>query len=136
MTFVLSEVSIRNLEHVHPDLVAVAKSAIGITEIDFRVTEGLRSLQRQKDLVAAGASKTMNSLHLLQDDGFAHAFDVVALVGGKARWDWPLYHKIAEAMKKVAEDLGVPLEWGGDWRTFKDGPHFQLPRGYKGIQNV
>lgn len=107
---------------MHPDLRKVVERAIEISEIDFTVLEGMRTLARQRQLVAAGASKTMNSRHLT-----GHAVDLGAMVGGKIRWDWPLYAIVAKAMKAAAKELGVPLEWGGDWRTFKDGPHFQLP---------
>lgn len=123
--FTLSEVSLRNLKGVHPDLVRVVKRAIRITQNDFRVIEGRRSLARQRELVNAGASRTMKSRHLT-----GHAVDLLAMVGGKARWDWPLYHGIANAMKVAAAWEKVPLTWGGDWRTFKDGPHFELPPAY------
>lgn len=107
---------------VHPDLVRVVKHAIGITSVDFAVLEGVRSPERQQELVFAGASQTMNSRHLT-----GHAVDLGAYVTGEIRWDWPLYHKIAAAMIHAAAELGVPLEWGGDWAKFRDGPHFQLP---------
>lgn len=122
MSYQLGKRSLARLEGVHPDLVRVVKRAIEITEVDFTVLEGVRSLKRQKQLVAAGASKTMNSRHLT-----GHAVDLGAWVGGKVRWDWPLYHKIAAAMKQAAKELDQPIEWGGDWRSFKDGPHWQLP---------
>ena len=118
----LSKVSETNLVGVHPELVAVVRRAIEITSVDFRVIEGLRTLERQRQLVKAGASQTLRSRHLT-----GHAVDLAAMVGGKVRWDWPLYPKIAMAMKYAASDLKVPIEWGGDWRDFKDGPHFQLP---------
>lgn len=111
-----------NLGGVKNDLVAVVKRAIEITEVDFTVLEGLRTVERQKQLVANGASTTMNSRHL---DG--HAVDLGAWVDGTISWHWPHYYKIADAMKKAADELGVELEWGGDWKTFMDGPHFQLP---------
>lgn len=120
--FVLSARSLSRLQGVHPDLVRVVKRAITITEVDFSVLEGLRTAARQRELVAAGASKTMNSRHLT-----GHAVDLGAYVAGKVRWDWPLYGKLAAAMKEAARLERVPIEWGGDWRTFKDGPHFQLP---------
>lgn len=126
MTYSLSKKSLDRLSGVHPHLVGVVKRAIEITECDFTVLEGVRSKARQQQLVAAGASQTMNSRHLT-----GHAVDLGACVGGSVRWDWPLYFKIADAMKKAAVELGVPLEWGGDWKKFKDGPHFQLPhKGY------
>lgn len=122
MPFVLGTRSIQRLTGVHPDLVRVVKRAIKITPVDFTVLEGLRTKARQVDLVKAGASKTMNSRHLT-----GHAVDLGAYVGGRVSWDWPLYHRIAKAVKQAAAEEGVPVEWGGDWRSFKDGPHWQLP---------
>lgn len=121
--FTFSKRSIKNLTDVHPDLEAVARRALEITEVDFVVIEGRRSLARQKQLVAAGASQTLNSRHLT-----GHAIDLAAWVGGTIRWDWPLYHKLAKAMKQAAQELQVPIVWGGDWKSFKDGPHFELDR--------
>ena len=121
MTFVLGRASFAKLAGLHPDLVRVVKRAIALTPVDFRVTEGRRSAERQRELVKAGASQTMNSRHLT-----GHAVDVVALLDGQVRWDWPLYYRIAKASKAAAKAEGVPLEWGGDWK-FRDGPHFQLP---------
>jgi len=122
MTFKLSKRSFKRLEGVHDDLAAVVAEAINRTTVDFTVLEGRRTLARQKKLVAAGASKTMNSRHLT-----GHAVDLGAYVGGRVAWDWPLYYEIADAMKESAKALDVPIEWGGDWTSFKDGPHFQLP---------
>lgn len=119
--FKLSQRSIDRLKGVHPDLVSVVKLAIERSDVDFMVTEGLRSKERQKELVAAGASKTMNSRHIT-----GHAVDLAAYVNG-IRWDWPLYEKIAKAMKHAAYELNIKIEWGGDWKSFKDGPHFQIP---------
>jgi peptidoglycan L-alanyl-D-glutamate endopeptidase CwlK len=117
----LSPRSVQRLAGVHEDLVKVVARAAEVTEVEFIVTEGKRTLTRQRKLVAAGASKTMRSRHLT-----GHAVDLAATVGGQVRWDWPLYHKLAAAMKKAATELGVAIEWGGDWKSFKDGPHFQL----------
>ena len=122
MTFKLSQKSIDRLSGVHSDLVLVVKRAIEVSEVDFAVLEGFRSKARQEQLVAAGTSQTMNSRHLT-----GHAVDLGAMVSGTVRWDWPLYYKVADAMKKAAAELKVPIEWGGDWKKFKDGPHFQLP---------
>ena len=120
--FHLGKRSLLRLEGVRPNLIAVVKQAIKITPVDFTVLEGLRTRERQVELVAAGASKTMNSRHLN-----GHAVDLGAWVGGTVAWDWPLYHKIADAMKAAAEIVDVAgLEWGGDWKSFPDGPHFQL----------
>jgi peptidoglycan L-alanyl-D-glutamate endopeptidase CwlK len=119
VAFILGARSQRALVGVHPDLVRVVRRAIRLTDLDFRVTEGVRTLARQRQLVAAGASRTLNT---------GHAVDLAALVGGQVRWDWPLYRRLAVVMKRAAAEVGVPLKWGGDWTTFRDGPHFELPR--------
>ena len=123
----LSAQSEVKLAGVHPDLVKIVRRAAEITTCDFTVLEGKRTLARQKQLVAAGASQTLRSRHLPGKAGFACAVDLGALVGGKVRWDWPLYARIAATMKQAAKEVGVPVEWGGDWKSFKDGPHYQLP---------
>ena len=122
MTYKLGKRSKKRLEGVHPDLVVVLKLAVSRSKIDFTVLEGLRSLKRQKELKASGASKTLNSRHLT-----GHAVDIAPLLGGKVSWDWPLYYQLEPVVKKAAKDLGVEIEWGGDWKSFKDGPHWQLP---------
>jgi peptidoglycan L-alanyl-D-glutamate endopeptidase CwlK len=109
------------MQGVHPALVCVVVRAIEITEVDFGVIEGVRSRERQAQLVSKGASRTMKSRHLT-----GHAVDLGAYVGTELRWDWPLYEKVAAAMKQASEELNIPITWGGDWRKFKDGPHFQL----------
>lgn len=123
MTYQLSKRSKDRLSGVHPDLVRVVEKAIEISDMDFTVLEGVRSIARQQQLVAAGASKTMQSRHIT-----GHAVDLAPYVSGQVRWDWPLYDKLSATVKKAAEEVGVPIEWGGDWVSFKDGPHFQLPR--------
>lgn len=120
--FYLSMSSRAKLEGVNSKLQAIVYRAIEITTVDFIVTEGLRTKERQVKLVASGASQIMNSRHLT-----GHAVDLAALIEGEIHWDWPLYYKLADAMKMAAKDLKIPLEWGGDWKEFKDGPHFQLP---------
>lgn len=121
MTYKLGSRSLQNLSGVHPDLVAVVKRAIQITEQDFTVIEGVRNINRQRELVRKGASKTMNSRHLT-----GHAVDMVP---------WPIdwndlerFEVVSEAMKKAAEELDIPIVWGGDWKSFYDGPHFELNR--------
>lgn len=118
---VLSRRSRDRLIGVHPALIAVVELAIRRTPVDFMVTEGVRTRERQAVLVKAGASRTMNSRHLT-----GHAVDVCALIEGKVRWDWPLYPRIASAFKAAAVEIGTPLIWGGDWRKLRDGPHFEL----------
>jgi peptidoglycan L-alanyl-D-glutamate endopeptidase CwlK len=118
----LGKRSKQRLEGVHPDLVRVVERAITLTTVDFTILEGVRTKERQMKLFQQGASKTMNSRHLT-----GHAVDLGAYVDGEVRWDWPLYYQIANAMKMAALEEGVDLEWGGDWKSFKDGPHYQLP---------
>jgi peptidoglycan L-alanyl-D-glutamate endopeptidase CwlK len=117
----LDERSLDRLAGVHPDLARVVRRAAELTDTDFIVTEGVRTLARQRQLVAAGASRTLRSRHLT-----GHAVDLAARVGAEIRWDWPLYDGLAKVMKTAAAEVGVALEWGGDWRRFRDGPHFQL----------
>lgn len=119
----LSRRSRDRLVGVHPALIAVVERAIVRTPVDFMVTEGLRTPERQAALVKAGASRTMNSRHLT-----GHAVDVCALIEGKVRWDWPLYPRIAGAFKAAALELDTPIVWGGDWPRLRDGPHFELDR--------
>ena len=154
MTFKLSERSLNNLRGVHPDLVACVHMAIELTKIDFGVICGLRTLEEQKELVATGASQTMNSKHLRQGDGYGHAVDLMAYVGSRASWENNLYDDIADAMKEASQRLSVSLKWGAAWsvgsisswphsmeaamnsyidlrrsqgrRPFIDGPHFEL----------
>jgi peptidoglycan LD-endopeptidase CwlK len=127
MTITLSEKSLLKLSGAHPDLQKVIKRAAMLSSIDFTVLEVVRTPARQRQLVATGASKTMKSRHLPGADGKSHAVDIAPLDGGQVSWAWPLYHKLAPIIKQAAKDVGAPIEWGGDWRTFKDGPHWQLP---------
>jgi len=121
MTYKLGTRSLQNLSGVHPDLVAVVKRAIQITSQDFTVIEGVRNIERQRQLVAKGASKTMNSRHIT-----GHAVDMVP---------WPVdwndlerFKVVSEAMKEAAEELNIPIVWGGDWKSFYDAPHYELNR--------
>ena len=121
--FAFGERSKKNLTGVHPDLVKVATKALELSQIDFTVTEGLRTKERQAQLMAAGASKTMNSRHIT-----GHAIDIAPIIAGEVRWDWPPFQELSKAFKLAAKELGVPIVWGGDWVSFKDGPHFELDR--------
>jgi len=151
MTYNLGSTSLSRLQGVHTALVEVVTHAIQITAVDFAVIEGVRTKERQEILVKSGASKTMDSRHLT-----GHAVDVAAWVGGHHSWDWPLYYKIAEAMRLASVELQTPIRWGGCWdlmmseyadtedavagyvarrkklgkKAFIDGPHFELPREF------
>jgi len=142
------------LEGVHPHMTAVVERAIQLTDVDFGVTQGVRTLDEQKANVAAGRSQTMASKHLLQDDGFSHAVDVVAYVGSDVSWELNVYDDICDAFKEAAKEVGCSIKWGAAWsegdirtyegtseeammayvdlrrsqgrRPFIDAPHFEL----------
>jgi peptidoglycan L-alanyl-D-glutamate endopeptidase CwlK len=122
--------------------VRVVKKAAAISDLDFTVLEGLRTLERQRKLVAEGASRTMKSRHLT-----GHAVDLGVLIDGSVRWDWGLYLRLGEVMRKASLAEGIPIRWGGTWkllsaingpitakilsRSFPDGPHFEIdPKKY------
>ena len=148
MSYRLGSGSLARLEGVDPDLVRVVQAAIGRTAQDFVVFEGLRTIERQRELVASGASQTMASNHLT-----GRAVDLVPYIGGRAVWDMAACQAIAEAMRSAAIELGVPLTWGCSWhvdlrlttgsgrevaeayaahrrsagkKPFLDGPHYEL----------
>lgn len=115
--------SLAKLTEVHEHLALVFKEAIGASPYDFGITEGVRTRERQKELVEAGKSKTMNSRHLT-----GHAVDIAVYKDGKISWDFDLYKEVADHIKSVALKQHTPIVWGGDWETFKDGVHFQLDK--------
>ena len=121
MSFKLGKRSLSNLEGVHPDLVKVVNRAIELTQVDFTVIEGLRTKERQAQLLKEKKTTTSNSRHLT-----GHAVDLAAWVDNTVSWEWKYYYQIADAMKKAASELNISIDWGGDWKKFKDGPHFQL----------
>jgi peptidoglycan LD-endopeptidase CwlK len=149
MAFKLSQRSLDRLDGVKPQLADVVRRAIELTKVDFGVTEGLRTEERQKELVAKGASQTMKSKHLTGD-----AVDLVAYLGSQVQWEISLYDEIADAMRTAAVEEGCPIRWGCAWhidniedydgtmeeamneycdlrrsqgrRIFLDGPHFEL----------
>jgi peptidoglycan LD-endopeptidase CwlK len=140
MTYKLSQTSLDKLEHVHPDLAHVVHRAMAYQVMDFSVAEGVRSVERQRDLLKAGATRTMNSKHLPQADGYSHAVDLypfpvdMAKVNkGDAR-EISRFGVLAGLMLAAARELKVTLVWGADWdgdgqtldHTFFDGPHFQI----------
>jgi peptidoglycan L-alanyl-D-glutamate endopeptidase CwlK len=118
----------QHLKGVHPDLVTVYRAAVALSPLDPVVTDGTRTVAEQRVLVARGASKTMNSRHIPGRDGMSKAIDVAFIFGKQLRWDWPLYAAFAKHMKIAAAERGIKIVWGGDWKSFKDGPHFELDR--------
>jgi peptidoglycan L-alanyl-D-glutamate endopeptidase CwlK len=155
MPFFLGAKSRAELVGVHPTLQRVVLRALELSPQDFSVHDGLRTLEEQEKLVATGASKTLNSKHLKQGDGFGHAVDLVPFLNGKLRWEWPLIYPIAEAIRSAAIELRTPIRWGGTWnclndttenaeklvsdyvsvrlkagkKAFVDGPHYELLEG-------
>ena len=123
MTYQFGVLSKERLEGVHQDLRKVFYEAIGGSPYDFSITEGLRTYKRQKMLVEAGKSKTMNSRHLT-----GHAVDFCIIIDGKASWDVPKYKEVATHIKAVADKLEIPIVCGVDWKGFVDGPHVELAR--------
>ncbi|MDX8126738.1 M15 family metallopeptidase [Methylomonas sp. OY6] len=148
--FKLGEKSLKELNGVHADLVAVVKRAIELTSQDFSVHDGIRTLAEQQKLVQSGASQTLDSRHIT-----GHAVDLVPYINGKLRWEWEPIYKIADAVRTAAKELNVPIRWGGAWdvtltntdeapedlvadytalrkkagkKAFIDGPHFELPK--------
>ena len=149
MTFKLSQRSLDKMDGVDENLVAVTKRAIELTKIDFGVIYGMRTIQEQEKLVAAGKSQTMKSKHLV-----GRAVDLMAYVDGKGCWELNVYDDLCDAMKEAAKELSVAIKWGAAWsegdirtypgtaedammayvdlrrgqgrRPFIDGPHFEL----------
>ena len=121
MTFSFGNKSKERLSGVHPDLVKVIEEAIKESPLDFSITEGLRTKERQQELFSAGKSQTMNSRHLT-----GKAVDIAVIKNGTVTWDFKEYQIAADHIKKVAKELGIDIVWGGDWVSFKDGPHFEL----------
>jgi len=121
MGFALGQRSRERLKGVDDRLVKVVERAIEITEIDFTVLEGLRTPERQKQLVNEGFSQTLKSKHLT-----GHAVDLGALVNGVVSWEKEPYYKIEKAMKQAANELNIKVRWGGDFKSFFDAPHWEL----------
>ncbi len=121
--FKFSKRSRDKFKGVHPDLVKVAEKALELTPYDFGISEGVRTFERQKELVEAGKSRTMYSRHLT-----GQAIDFFVLVNGEVTWEFKYYKEVADAFKRAANELGIAIEWGGDWKSFLDGPHIQLKR--------
>jgi len=117
MAYALGKKSKSNLEGVHPVLANVVTRAIKLTTQDFQVFEGLRSLTRQQEYVKRGVSKTLNSKHRIQADGYGHAVDLVPMIDKTLRWEWGAIYPIAAAMLLAALDAGVSsrIKWGGIW---------------------
>ena len=114
------------LAGVHPTLGGTIEAFAKTKAVIFIVTEGIRTKERQRELVNAGASRTMNSKHLV-----GRAVDLAVVVGDEVRWDWPLYRNLANHLCAFASGAGVKIIAGANWKTFPDGPHFELADSVK-----
>ena len=131
----LTRSDLKILATVHPDLQRVVRMAASKLVIRFRVIEGARTVTRQRALLKLGATRTLNSRHLVQPNGYAHAVDLAVLVGARVSWEVPLYHRLHDVMRDAFAEAKVPYRWGGDWdgdgdssdNSFFDGPHYELP---------
>lgn len=123
MNYKLSTKSIERLKGLHPVLSSIVMLAIKISDVDFSVIDGVRSKEKQAQYVKDGLSKTLDSYHLT-----GHAVDLYPWVDGKTSHDHFHYAQLNEAMQKAAKQLGYEVEWGGNWKSFVDKPHFQINR--------
>jgi peptidoglycan LD-endopeptidase CwlK len=119
----LTSKDIATLEGVHPDLVRLVRCCAVSPPIEFTVLEGMRTVEKQAEYVEAGTSQTMNSRHLT-----GHAVDLAPLLPGTktVTWDWDYYYPLADHIKAMAAALVTDVDWGGDWGSFPDGPHWEL----------
>ena len=124
-----SQSSMDKLAEAHPDLERLAVLALKYSKYDFGISESLRTIERQKELVADGKSQTMNSRHLDNGDGVSEAIDIKVYVGGGIVWEHRYFRKVIQAFIKASVELGIYVEFGGLWETFIDSPHIQLPKG-------
>ncbi|MCG8345103.1 MAG: M15 family metallopeptidase [Chlorobiales bacterium] len=124
--------SLERADGVYPLMIECVERMLSYGVLDVTVTQygGVRTLDIQKSFVASGASKTLNSLHRIQaETGYGHAIDIVPL---PVNWkNLQAFCMMGSLMFRAAGEMQLPLEWGGHWR-WKDYPHFQLPRGFKG----
>lgn len=164
--FRFSQRSLDRLEGVHPDLVELLKASIKTSMVDFGVTEGLRTVERQRELVDKKLSQTMNSKHLRQDDGWGHAVDLVPYRGSSVSWEWKYIFEMAQSIQETMRNMtmykGYPrIRWGGAWtllntdlspkqlqeryirscvqigkKPFLDGPHFEIIHPNVRLHNV
>jgi peptidoglycan L-alanyl-D-glutamate endopeptidase CwlK len=121
MTFSFSQRSKEKLLTVHDDLQEVFEASITDSPFDFSITQGIRTKEEQQKLFNEGKSQTLNSRHLT-----GKAVDIAVFVNSKVTWEFDKYKTVADHIKSVAKSLDTPIVWGGDWVSFKDGPHFEL----------
>jgi len=130
--------SIDSLKGVHPRLTILMGVAIQDSPVDFTITDGVRTTEQQQALFAQGRTAPgeivtnadgieVISNHQLKADGLGYAVDLYPFVNGKVQLnDKANLRKIANHIKETAKRLGYNIEWGGDWKSFVDLPHFEL----------
>lgn len=137
---VFGKQSFKNLEGQHPDLVRLMKEAIKDSPVDFTITDGGRTVAMQQALYAKGrtapggivtnADGVKNkSNHQAKADGFYHAVDLYPYVNGAIDFNDKANRlkTIADHIKATAKRLGIRINWGGDFKSILDRPHFELP---------
>ena len=135
---ILLQSSLVRLQTVHEDLRNVILLTAEIAPMAFVVTEGVRTLARQRELFLAKKTQTMNSRHLAHpSDGLSRAVDLAiwedrdldrVVDVDELSWRFSHYKDLATWVKRASVQLNVPVTWGGEWTTLKDGPHFELNR--------
>lgn len=129
-----SKKSSDRMKGVHPQLVKLANAVILQSPHDFGISQGVRTMEEQRKLYAQGRNGnpgpivtwTMNSKHLIQKDGYGHAIDIVVYKDGKPDWSEKYYNEIADVFERVGNELGIKYVWGGNWKTSKDRPHYEI----------
>lgn len=128
--FKLSKRSIGRLQNVNSLLIAIVVDGVQDSPFDFGIPQhGGKRTADEQNLLFKQVPKVTNA------DGFdkksyhqsGDAFDIYAYVGGRASWDAEYLEAIARHLQDIAsEKYNVDLTWGGDFRSFKDMPHFQI----------
>ena len=115
----------QRLKGIHPKLVSVLNELVKI--MDVTVIEGIRSEERQLELLEKGATKVKYSKHM---DGKA-----VDLAPYPIDWkDRDRFHYMGGMIRGIAKQLNVSVRWGGDWDSdgevkdngFDDLVHIEL----------
>lgn len=121
MTFKFSKNSMTrlNLSHngirLNDDLKMICYNALAMSDTDFGISETVRTVKRQEQLVKAGKSKTMKSKHLV-----GMAVDVVPWSPEIEDYTFEkeYFFSIAEAFRMAAANYDVKLRWGGAWHCY------------------
>lgn len=135
--FKFSKNSLKKLEGLHPNLQKFFRELIKISPYDFSITQGVRTAEEQNKLYQQGRTTPgkivtncdgykLKSNHQTKSDGLGHAGDIAVLVNNKITWEEKYYKEVAMSARILMQKYNI--EWGGDWKNFKDLPHFE----YKG----